>query len=221
MKINDTKLKSMSVGTRCEYPVSKLTAPKYNPRRISEDAMTGLRESIKRWGMVQEVVVNKRNGHVVGGNQRLKAAISEGLDTVPIFIVDLDDTEEKALNVALNNPHITGEYTEGLQVILEELKIELGDDFEDLRLDELHEEYISLPETLNLTSTDRDGQEWQSTMGAMRDTKYATIIIADTTIKIPFDAADRLIAYLQSQFTEGTSYSETLQRMIDEICSNR
>jgi hypothetical protein len=51
--------------------------------------------------------------------------------------VELPASEEKALNVALNSPHIAGEWTDGLGDLLGDLKLELGDGFGELRFDAL------------------------------------------------------------------------------------
>jgi DNA modification methylase len=117
--------------------VDDLVAAPYNPRTISNEAMSGLKASIKRFGLVQEIVVNRRTGYVVGGHQRIAALKAANVTDVPVVWVDLSDRDEKALNVALNNPHIAGEFTPGLQDILEEVQTHDIGMFEELRLDEL------------------------------------------------------------------------------------
>lgn len=115
--------------------IADLVPADYNPRTISPDAMKGLQSSLARFGIVQEVVVNRRSGRIVGGHQRVAALKVVGVSEAPCVWVDLSDAEEKALNVALNNPHISGDFTSGLNAILDEVK---GLDpvmFEDLRLD--------------------------------------------------------------------------------------
>src|ERR1035438_9339515 len=109
-------LKSESV------PVAKLIgmgAP-YNPRRIAPEQMAALRRSLRTFGAVEPVVVNRRSGRIVGGHQRVKAAEAEGIETLPVVWVDLDETGEKQLNLALNR--ISGEWDEpALAALLEEL----------------------------------------------------------------------------------------------------
>ncbi len=93
----------------------------YNPRRISEEVLSKLKRSIEEFGYVEPIVVNKRTMHVVGGNQRLKVLRQLGIEEVQAVIVDLDDTHEKALNIALNK--INGEWDLGkLKEIFEELE---------------------------------------------------------------------------------------------------
>ena len=65
-------------------------------------------------------MANRRSGRIVGGHQRVKAAEAEGIETLPVVWVDLDETGEKQLNLALNR--ISGEWDEpALAALLEEL----------------------------------------------------------------------------------------------------
>lgn len=109
-----------------EVKISDLKFAKYNPRQISNDDMASLVNSIREFGMVEPVVVNKDN-HVVGGHQRLIACKQLSIDTVPVVYVDLPKKKEKILNLALNRIH--GDWNmDKLAVVLEELKMDDGDD---------------------------------------------------------------------------------------------
>lgn len=123
-----------------EIKTKKLTDLKpapYNPRTISDKAMAGLRASIDRFGLVEPIVIN-RDGRVIGGHQRLKVLKEQGVKKTKVVVVDLTKREEKALNVTLNNPHVTGEFIPDLQNILEGFKLDIPDAFEALNLDELY-----------------------------------------------------------------------------------
>lgn len=117
--------------------VSELKPAPYNPRKITEKAKAGLRSSIKRFGLVEPIIVNKRTGYVVGGHQRLDILKDIGAITTPVVEVDLASQEEKALNVALNNPSIAGEFTDALAGIIEGIKTFDASAFTELRLDVL------------------------------------------------------------------------------------
>jgi DNA modification methylase len=117
--------------------LAALSPAPYNPRTISEEAARGLQASIRRFGLVQPIVWNRRTKHVVGGHQRINALKSLGKTEAQVVVVDVPETEEKALNLTLNNPAITGEFTDGLQEILAELAVSPGIEFEELRLDAL------------------------------------------------------------------------------------
>ncbi len=73
--------------------------------------------------MIIPVVWNKRTNRVVGGHQRLTVLENEGEIEVDVSVVDLDETQERQLNVALNK--IEGGWDEEK---LAALLAELGDD---------------------------------------------------------------------------------------------
>lgn len=131
--------------------IDELQPAGYNPRHISPRAYAGLKASIERFGLVEPIVWNKRTGNLVGGHQRLKVLAEQKVTETIVVVVDLPETEERALNVTLNNPNIAGEFTADLQVILEDLNIEIPDAFTDLKLDEL---YILEPRV-------KPGEIWQ------------------------------------------------------------
>src|SRR4030095_14816175 len=84
-----------------------MAAP-YNPRKISDHDLEALRRSMKFFGVVEPVVVNRRTGRIVGGHQRVKAAEAQGIAELPVVHVDLDEAQEKQLTLALNR--ISGEF---------------------------------------------------------------------------------------------------------------
>ena len=104
-------------------PVSKLNPAAYNPRK---DLQPGdaeyqkLARSLDQFGCVEPVVWNERTGNVVGGHQRLKILLAAGETELDVSVVNLSDTDEKALNIALNK--IAGEWdTAALTELLQEL----------------------------------------------------------------------------------------------------
>lgn len=141
-------------------PVADLKPAAYNPRAISPESLEGLKTSLTRFGMVDPVIVNTETGNMVGGHQRLTAAIALGWTEVPCVHVKLSLIEEKALNVTLNNQRISGHFTEGLQALLEEIHHEFDDiDFEALKLDELviHDAFNEGGSAVNNTDENLDG----------------------------------------------------------------
>jgi len=109
----------------------------YNPRKISSAALGRLRRSLDDFGMVAPVVLNRRSAEkgwadsdepvIVGGHQRVKAAELNGMDKMPVTWVDLDSGMEKALNIALNNPAMAGDWdVDRLKGILQELRDDSG-----------------------------------------------------------------------------------------------
>jgi ParB-like chromosome segregation protein Spo0J len=102
-----------------QVPIGKLKPAAYNPRHFSDEEMASLMRSLREFGFVDPIIANK-DGTVIGGHQRLKAAQLAGIETVPVIYVRLTKTKEKALNLALNR--IGGEWDEAkLRTLLEEL----------------------------------------------------------------------------------------------------
>lgn len=117
--------------------IDKLIPADYNPRKISPHALKGLQKSIEKFGLVEPIVINKRTGNMVAGHQRLKVLRKKKIQKCHVAVIDIDLAEEKALNISLNNPHITGEFTEGLGDILTDIGVELPDLISDLNFDAL------------------------------------------------------------------------------------
>jgi DNA modification methylase len=117
--------------------VKDLKPAPYNPRRIDQSSLAALGKSIDRFGVVEPIIFNRRSGFVVGGHQRLKVLRSKKVATTPVVVVDLHETEERALNVALNSSKLTGEFTAALHELLAEIEAADAQMFRELRLDEL------------------------------------------------------------------------------------
>lgn len=102
------------VGKSMKYPclvvkkISEITPAKYNPRRISDEAMGRLTKSLAEFGNIQPITWNARTGNVVGGHQRLKVYQAMGKTEVEVWAIDLDEKKEKAANIALNK--LSGEF---------------------------------------------------------------------------------------------------------------
>lgn len=109
--------------------IADMNRAAYNPRvdlQPEDEEYQAIERSLKRHGLVQPIVWNRRTNTVVSGHQRLTVLEAQGETEVTVSIVDLDDIQEKELNVALNK--ITGEWDDDkLSVILNELGEEATD----------------------------------------------------------------------------------------------
>lgn len=122
-----------------DIKLSDIKPAPYNPREISNEAMSGLRHSLEKFGYVDLMVVNKRNMRVISGHQRYKILQAEGIETVTAILVDVDEIQEQAMNVTLNNQEIAGYWTAALIPLLERLRNEATDDYLNLRLKNLRD----------------------------------------------------------------------------------
>ena len=118
-----------------------LKSAAYNPRQISREELNKLIKSIKQFGFVDPALVRKHDNMIVGGHQRVKAAIELGLKEIPVVYLDITENDAKLLNVALNK--ISGDWDEDkLTELLAELKFfddidELLTGFDEDELDQL------------------------------------------------------------------------------------
>lgn len=104
------------------YPLADIKRAEYNPRVMPDSEMNALEKSLKTFGFVEPVVINThlgREGILVGGHQRTSATekliiagtpprgVTEkgGQWFLPAMLVDLDEEQERALNLALNKIH--------------------------------------------------------------------------------------------------------------------
>ncbi|MBR5529203.1 MAG: DNA modification methylase [Oscillospiraceae bacterium] len=101
----------------------------YNPRKDlkpGDAEYEKLKRSIEQFGYVEPVIWNKTTGRVVGGHQRLKVLIDMGITEVECVVVEMDESKEKALNVALNK--ISGDWDKDkLALLIADLQ---GEDFD-------------------------------------------------------------------------------------------
>lgn len=99
--------KDMQNKLKVEYVSADSLLPSdYNPRVWSKDAITQLKESIQKYGLVDPLLVNSapnRKGVVIGGHFRLSIAKNLGIKEVPVVYINIPDIEkEKELNIRLN-----------------------------------------------------------------------------------------------------------------------
>ena len=99
--------------------VKDLNPASYNPRQISSKQYKDLKESIKKFGLVDPIIVNKDNT-VIGGHQRLKICKDLKYVEVDCVMLDLSKEEERELNIRLNKN--TGDFD--MDILANEFDIE-------------------------------------------------------------------------------------------------
>ena len=118
--------------------ITDLKPAEYNPRRISDEDYQ--KNSISTFGLVDPIIVNLKNMHIVGGHQRYDVLLDQSMEDND-FLAELpmirlgdvgfvftdtclsieDEAHEKALNLALNK--ISGEWdNDKLVEVLEDLE---------------------------------------------------------------------------------------------------
>jgi ParB family chromosome partitioning protein len=136
---------------RTDLPLGILREAAWNPNQLDEKTLEKLKQSINRFGLVENLVVRSKDGYfeVLSGNQRLKVMVELKIQTVPCIVLELNDSEAKLLAQALN--HIHGVDDLGLRAqLLREILSQIKQE----------EVLLVLPESSdNLTSLASIGQE--------------------------------------------------------------
>lgn len=172
------------------YPIEALKAADYNPRGMVPEAFQGLKNSLKKFGLVDPLIFNKKTGVLISGHQRLKAAKELGLVQIPVIELELDPNEEKALNVSLNNPLIQGFFSDDINEIIKEISSSLG---------------AQLVEDLNLIPLVLDGK-WESDLNEIekitesRDTAFSVLKIKFKEEDNP-DLKAKILMFISENFT--------------------
>lgn len=192
-----------------QLPISELKPADYNPRKDLQPGDADyekLKRSLTEFGYVEPVIYNHITGHVVGGHQRLKVLADLGHTDVDCVVVELDETREKALNVALNK--ISGDWDEAkLALLIADLDAADFDaeltGFDD---DEVTDDDFDLTAALEAASFVRRGDIW--TVGRHRlvcgdatnaddvamlmDGKSANLVLTDPPYNVAFESSDGL-----------------------------
>lgn len=99
--------------TIVQKKVSELIPYEKNPRKIPEEAINAVAESIKEFGFKNPILIDKNNVIVAGHTRRL-ASLKLGLEEVPCVVVDdLTPQQIKALRLADNKTNELAEWDFG------------------------------------------------------------------------------------------------------------
>lgn len=85
--------------------VDSIVASPYQPRTIfDDDRIEELSQTIKTHGVIQPIVVRKRNDgyELIAGERRLRAARHLGMDTIPAIIREMNDTQAASVSLIEN-----------------------------------------------------------------------------------------------------------------------
>lgn len=106
-------MKAKTLTARIQtFALKDLEDAPYNARVITQDAMTGLRESLAQFGLIEHPVVNVAGGktRLVGGHQRVRVLRESGATNVDCLVVEFDSDTERTANLTLNNPELRGRF---------------------------------------------------------------------------------------------------------------
>lgn len=99
-----------------DIAMNKLREAPWNPNKMDESMLARLTESIKRYGLLENLVVRPTADgtyEVLSGNQRLRILRDAGFEEATCVVVDLTEADSRLLAQALNR--IRGEDDLGLR----------------------------------------------------------------------------------------------------------
>jgi len=82
--------------------ISELKPAPYNPRQSTAKQEEKLKASLTKFGLVEPIIFNKQTGYIVGGHFRVRQLTKLGYEEIECVIVDLNEADEKELNIRLN-----------------------------------------------------------------------------------------------------------------------
>lgn len=132
-------------------PVAELVEhfAEYNPRQITEANLIRLQQSIEEFGFVVPVVYNRLTERVISGHQRIRAAGLAGVAQIPVTVIEMEEPQEKKLNLALNKIEGRWDYQ-----LLEETIMGIMDSDPDLEITLTGFSQTDLAEIFASTKTD-------------------------------------------------------------------
>ena len=157
--------------------LSQLKPAPYNPRQSTAKQEKHLKASLEKFGVVEPIIYNKQTGYIVGGHFRVRELTKLGYKEVECVIVDLNEEDERELNIRLNAN--TGEWD--WDSLANEWDVEKLDDWgldlpiimDEPSLDELIGEEKNKPASMKITfKTVEQLQEAENDIQELIDRKY-------------------------------------------------
>lgn len=169
---------------KIEYvSIESLKVNDKNPRKWTDEQKEQLKESIKRFGNVDPIIVNtheERKNIIVGGHFRVEACKDLGYKNMPVVFVNLTPEKEAELNLRLNRNQ--GEFD--LEMLAEfdsSILLDIGftsEDIDDIFPTDKNEEQFDLQKEL-----DKLDIKVEAKKGEIYDLDGSRLMIGDSTIE--------------------------------------
>lgn len=226
-------------------PIDKLIPYVNNARTHSAEQINKLRSSLREFGFINPIIVDKDYG-IIAGHGRVLAAKEEGIDEVPCVLVDyLTEAQKKAYIIADNRfAQDAGWDEELLRIEIESLQAEdfdvaltgfedqeIADLFRDGNGKEVEDDDFDLSAALEKASFVEKGDIW--TVGRHRlmcadataaedvsklmDGKKANLILTDPPYGVSFQSSDGLS--IQNDSIKGEEFYQFLLSAMQNMAS--
>ncbi len=106
--IEEASDSQLATDNRDNLKVGCISPGQFQPRTIfDEDELSELADSVKKNGIVQPIIVRKQADNagqyeIIAGERRWRAAKMNGMETVPVIIMDLDDKQALEIGIVEN-----------------------------------------------------------------------------------------------------------------------
>ena len=105
VEIRDHEAAAEQTREETTLRVSQIEPNRSQPRKtFDEDALEELADSIRQYGLIQPIMVQKREGYyeIIAGERRWRACMKAGLKEVPVIIREYDDQKIMELSLIEN-----------------------------------------------------------------------------------------------------------------------
>lgn len=122
-------------------PIGELKPDPQNARTHDAANVKAIAASLREYGQVKPLVVNRRNGQIVAGNGTLAAARSLGWSHLAVVWVEQDESKQHGLSIADNRTAELAEWDDDvLAVLLGQVEEDTPELYADLLLADLRAE---------------------------------------------------------------------------------
>lgn len=225
---------------------AKLVPYVNNARTHSPEQIMKLRSSIREFGFLNPVIID-RSYNLVAGHGRIMAAKEEGIDAVPcVFVDNLTEAQKKAYIIADNRMAMDAGWDEELlRIEIEALQAEAFDisltGFEEQELTDLfasedesdvEDDDFDLNDALEKASFVKRGDVWQvgrhrlmcgdatseEDVATLMDGKLANLIVTDPPYGVSFTSSDGLS--IQNDSIKGEEFYNFLLKAFQNMAAH-
>ena len=225
---------------------AKLVPYVNNARTHSPEQIMKLRSSIREFGFLNPVIID-RSYNLVAGHGRIMAAKEEGIDAVPcVFVDNLTEAQKKAYIIADNRMAMDAGWDEELlRIEIEALQAEAFDisltGFEEQELTDLfasedesdvEDDDFDLNDALEKASFVKRGDVWQvgrhrlmcgdatseDDVATLMDGKLANLIVTDPPYGVSFTSSDGLS--IQNDSIKGEEFYNFLLKAFQNMAAH-
>lgn len=226
---------------------AKLVPYVNNARTHSPEQIMKLRSSIREFGFLNPIIIDRKDYSVIAGHGRLMAANAEGIKEVPcVFADNLTEAQKKAYIIADNRMAMDAGWDEELlRIEIEALQAEAFDisltGFEEQELTDLfasedesdvEDDDFDLNDALEKASFVKRGDVWQvgrhrlmcgdatseEDVATLMDGKLANLIVTDPPYGVSFTSSDGLS--IQNDSIKGEEFYNFLLKAFQNMAAH-